>query len=107
MDKILRNCVTDLLLSDRETGGRPALSEAGREEVVAKLPQLLTNDQRLQSYLDGLVASAAPFGGIRHSEPLTDEQTEKLLTSGAGALEREVLAQLMLNPLALRAASTD
>src|SRR2546423_564972 len=107
MENHLRDCVMALLLSDRETGGRPVLPEGSRDLVNRALLRLLTHAEELDRYLGDLLASAEEFSGIRHSEPLTDEETRLLITAGPAALPGELLARLMLSPMALSAARTD
>lgn len=97
--KDLLNHVTDLVISDHETDGRPALVPGGRPILVAGLEQVLVNWDDLGEYLRQ-IASRQKWA-FRHHRPLADAELEAVLAGGLDAMDDPTLARLALDPVAL------
>jgi hypothetical protein len=97
--KTFLKTLDDLVISDRETAGRPVLPPGSREQVQEALEQALVNWQALQAHFGELQKRLGRQ--FRHSQPLTTEQAELIIMHGVGALDEAALAALALNPVAL------
>ena len=91
--------ITDLVISDQETEGRPAMPEGARPRAVEALGRLVVDRVALSGHFEEL--SRRLHRQFRHTKPLPDEQVGAVLERGLEALDDAALAALALNPIAL------
>jgi hypothetical protein len=94
-----RDDLTDLLISDHETAGRPVLPAGSRPRVQTALETILTNESALHGHVRDLQGRLGRQ--FRHTRALPDEQHQAVLARGLDALDDAALAALALNPVAL------
>jgi hypothetical protein len=91
--------VDALVISDRETEGRPALPEGARPRAVEALGRLVVDRVALSDHFKELARRL--HRQFRHTKPMPEEQVRAVLERGLVALDDAALAALALNPIAL------
>src|SRR5262245_42533757 len=93
--------VTDLIISDHETAGRPVLPAGARPRLEAALERLLVDRDALHGHIRTLQRQLGR--NFRHRLPLSEAATAAVAERGLAALDDVALAVLLLNPVALHA----
>src|SRR5205823_2103796 len=93
-----------ILLNDvieTQGAGTPGLPDGGRADALELLERALVNRDTLHALIRHLQKQIRP-GGFRFTEPWDEARTEEILAGGLADLPDSRLAELLLNPVALR-----
>ena len=93
----IKQVLTELLKSDRETKGQPVLPAGSRETVLKTLALAIVGKEFLEKYDGTVVELARQSGGIPPSmlaKVLTEEEDDQVLAQGLQVLDDGRLARL-------------
>src|SRR5262245_20557486 len=93
-DKVVLTDLERLLVSDRETGGKPVLPQGGRPRVQKELEQIVVTWERLHDHVRAL--SRHVGRDLRHRDLLPEDLHDAVVREGLAILDDPGLAKLAL-----------